>query len=163
MTTKEILHSEAHKNSATTLLLFREGIFLKAYEESAFLFYRFVRKYEIKTVHYKNIGRTLLSLGFPSHYLEVIVKEANLIAEEVEGVYQLTSDTFRFSEEEYLLFKKEQTALSPVQLTRKKPENERTDIMIRLQQFNIAGSTPMECMLFLNELKQLLHGQLLQV
>jgi hypothetical protein len=164
MTTKEILQMESGKDSATTLLLFREGIFLKAYEESAFLFHRFIRKYEVKTVHYKNIGRSLLSLGFPSRYLEVIVKEAQLtVQEEVNGICKLTSDAFRFSEEEYLLFKKEQTSLSPVQLTRKKAANEKIDIMTRLQQFNIADSTPMECMLFLNELKQSLHDQLLQV
>ncbi|MDR1631740.1 MAG: hypothetical protein LBR97_02490 [Dysgonamonadaceae bacterium] len=39
-------------------------------------------------------------------------------------------------------FKKEHTSLSPVQLTRKKPETAKIDIHVRLQQFNIAGSTP---------------------
>jgi hypothetical protein len=165
MTTKEILQKESTKGETNVLLLFREGIFLKAYEESAYLFYRFVKNYEVKTVYYKNIGRNLLSLGFPSHYLQVIVNNSQLTLQEdtVQNLYRLTSDTFHFSEDEFLLFKKEHTSLSPVHLSRKKPEKENPDVIARLQQFDIAGSTPMECMLFLNELKRLLHDQSLQI
>ncbi|MDR0863764.1 MAG: hypothetical protein LBO74_02375 [Candidatus Symbiothrix sp.] len=178
MTTKEILQLESTKGEATILLLFREGIFLKAYEESAYLFYRFVKKYQIKTVYYKNIDRALLSLGFPSHSFETLVGETGLdvLGEPENGVYKLTSGTFSFSEEEFRSFKKEYTSPSPVQLTRKKTESAapqiffpalensaETKVIIQLQQFNIASSTPMECMLFLNTLKLALNGQLLYV
>jgi hypothetical protein len=93
--------------------------------------------------------------------LQVIVDNGGLTLQEdsVNNFYRLRSDTFHFSEDEFLLFKKEHTSMSPMQLSRKKTEKEQPDLVIRLQQFDIAGSTPMECMLFLSELKRMLHDQ----
>jgi hypothetical protein len=162
MTTKEILEMESTKGESTTLLLFREGIFLKAYEESAYLFYRFVKKYQVKSIYYKNIGRALLSLGFPSHHLEMLVSEAGLIwlNEPANGVYQLTSNTISFSEEAFSVFKNDYSSAPPMQPARRKSE---TNIITRLQQFSIETSTPMECLLFLHELKLSLNDQLLPI
>jgi hypothetical protein len=107
MTVKEILEMETAKAPAPVLLLFREGIFLKAYETSAYLFHRFVKQYEVKTVYYKNINCSLLSVGFPSRYPDALVEEFDLVreAEPVEGVYRFTSVRFAFSEEEYRQFR----------------------------------------------------------
>jgi hypothetical protein len=167
MTVKEILEMESSKGPVPVLLLFREGIFLKAYEASAYLFHRFVKNYEVKAIYYKNINRSLLSIGFPSHRLDALVEEYGLACQpdEKNNAYRLTSGRFCFSEEEYQHFKEMHAAFSLSVSTKKaassppqsinRPE---TDILDRLRQFNLASSTPMECMLFLNELKLSLRG-----
>jgi hypothetical protein len=166
MTTKEILEMESAKES-TAILLFREGIFLKAYETSAYLFHRFIKKYEVKVKYYKNIDSSLLSIGFPSRFLEVLVGEFGLECqpEEETPVCRLTSGGFYFSEEEYQAFRASQVSFSSVMSTKKtssaslrRTDHPELNILVRLQQFDMAVSTPMECMLFLNELKSLLRG-----
>lgn len=63
MTIAEMLESE--RNNTQTMMLHREGMFLKAYERSAFLAYNYIHPFKLTLKYVKNVGCNVISLGFP--------------------------------------------------------------------------------------------------
>ena len=56
------------------IILFREGLFWRAYERSAFRFNILIKEYKVLSREYKNIGRKLVFSGFPGNQLDKILK-----------------------------------------------------------------------------------------
>jgi hypothetical protein len=160
MTVKEILHLEATKDNAATILLFREGIFLKAYEVSAYLFHRYVKPYQVNCVYYKNIKKSVISLGFPSRFLDKIVEDGGLteLFPPADGVHGYAGEHLNLADEEFAVFRKNYIYQEmAIALTSPAEAPAETEIHARLRRFQIENKTPMECMIFLNELKSLLY------
>lgn len=63
MTYAEILNLE--DTNADKIYLFREGVFLKAYEHSAFLCFTYVHPFKLSRRFIKSVNRHVISLGFP--------------------------------------------------------------------------------------------------
>lgn len=61
-----------------SIILIKEGLFLRAYEQSAFRFMRLIRDYRVLLKHFKNIDRTVAYLGFPSEKLPSVIARAKL-------------------------------------------------------------------------------------
>ena len=68
MTFSEILAIE--DNNTDKIYLWREGMFLKAYEHSAFLCYRHVHEFKLSRRFIKTVNRHVVSLGFPESALK---------------------------------------------------------------------------------------------
>jgi hypothetical protein len=62
---QEIIKNES--SDSKLIHLYREGIFLKGYEQSAYLFITHVKPYQVKTKYFKNAGQWVSSTGFPVH------------------------------------------------------------------------------------------------
>ena len=73
MTTAEKLDITSREASRLRIALFREGNFLKAYDEAAFLFVNRIKAYQVNRTFVKTVGREVFSLGFPFPALEKIL------------------------------------------------------------------------------------------
>ena len=157
MTNSELLTLE--KDNLNEIRLYREGLFWKAYERSAYILCS--QQMPLKPTHrsYKSLkGETIISVGFPSS------SEAKFLS----GLEEISRD------ENHLVLKARQ-AISPKDfdewkssfpvgatpdcVTTKEAEADRSDIEKRIMSFNIAASTPLQCMTFLSELQSLILGR----
>lgn len=77
MKTSDILTLElANKGE---IHLYKEGVFWKAYQQSAYLFHTRVCPYQVKTKYIKCIGKSVASSGFPDSSLPHLFKEDVLL------------------------------------------------------------------------------------
>lgn len=51
----------------TEITLYKEGIFLRAYEHSAYLFVNQIKEYSITKKYYKNAKQEVVYIGFPQN------------------------------------------------------------------------------------------------
>lgn len=65
MTTAEKLSMTSRAAAHGSIILFREGNFMKAYDESAFLFVSHLKPYQVNRSFVKTVGKEVYSLGFP--------------------------------------------------------------------------------------------------
>ncbi len=175
MTKQEILDLE--QANSDKIHLFKEGSFWIAYEKSAFRFIRTVKSYKVKKKWIKSTGAYITSLGFPSSALDGIVAVAGLeIIEQIENRRIVLRAPNPLTDEDFDLWKAEVEVFVPKsKLQPEKPElnpNENAYelkplsnaaapvsgvlavIVHHISNFSIATSTPMECMLFVAELKR---------
>ncbi|GHT51369.1 hypothetical protein FACS189440_20290 [Bacteroidia bacterium] len=141
---EKIIHSDAfHVN------IYKEGAFWIAYEQSAYFFY--VQKgYKPTKKFIKCIGQEVVSIGFPENAL-VGAKHLSPLPERDEaGVktflleYAIDMNDFADWKEQIPVRDRDEKCFAPT-----------TDIAAMIRDFPLADSTPMECMLFISELKKL--------
>lgn len=61
---------EREQSNIDKIYLYKEGIFYRAYERSAYLWINHICKYEIKKRYVKTVGKVIVYLGFPMSVLE---------------------------------------------------------------------------------------------
>ena len=64
----DIYNTEQNNNNS--IYLHKEGLFLRAYEVSAYLFCKNIKKYSVIKKHYKIINKDIVYIGFPSTVFE---------------------------------------------------------------------------------------------
>lgn len=67
MTFKEILDRE--DSNTDSIWLYREGMFMKAYDRSAFFVHTLIQPFKLSRRYIKNVNRDVISLGFPEQTL----------------------------------------------------------------------------------------------
>lgn len=80
----EILSKE--QENGRTIYFYREGVFYKAYEQSAYLFVHYVKPFQVKKRFVKSVKREVVTIGFPTNSLSNYfpkekIKEAGNTAE----------------------------------------------------------------------------------
>ncbi len=159
---KDIISGE--DSSKQVIKLYKEGIFYKAYEYSAYLFVKHIKAYQVKRKYSVLLKQDLVSIGFPiASFSSLPIPDSFSVAD--CGTYQELS----LSREalDLVAFEAWKASISLPALEHKpsspinKEVNNRFaissleyDVLQRLQRFNIDTATPMACMLFLSELKQ---------
>ena len=144
--------------------LYKEGIFLKAYSYSAFLFITYLKAYSIQTRYFKIVSRWVSSLGFPSDSLDNLTKGYTILQRE-DGVDILIDKAI--DEESYLVW--EQDCISK----QKKSDSEKVhpevvvsstagydQLHLRILSFDLENKTPIECALFLAEIQRQLRKEI---
>lgn len=63
----EILSLEQENHSS--IYFYREGVFYKAYEQSAYLFVHHIKPFQVKKRYVKSVKREVISVGFPTNSL----------------------------------------------------------------------------------------------
>lgn len=63
----EILQNESTNTGA--IFFYREDVFYKAYERSAYLFVKYVRPFQVKKRMVKSVKQEVVSIGFPTNSL----------------------------------------------------------------------------------------------
>ncbi len=69
----------------TNIILHKEGLFIRVYERSAYLFVKHIKTYNLTKKFYKNVKQEVVYLGFPQSSfskIEAICKEQNLTVKE---------------------------------------------------------------------------------
>ena len=152
----EILASEAKTNHSVRL--FREGsLFFRAYERSAYLFVHHVRMYEIHHKYFKVCNNDVVWLGFPQKSLPSLGCQ---YVENADGTVSIPVEV-EIDEQQFQQWKSEQIShqklpVMDVPFTTKTDKDE-AEVLQRLRTFNLAGSTPMDTMLFVSELQRMLN------
>ena len=168
---KDILEKENNRGgNLSDIYLFVEGMFYRAYERSAWLSCRYVNEFKATRRDMKNGGESVVFIGFPVASLSKFVPQG-VAVEQGEGSAVLhlplenhpeLSDTAA-AEEAFANWKNS----VPMAATAKKgslrselknmPDAEprrMSEIMLSIMAFPVEQKTPMECMMFVTDLKQ---------
>ena len=151
MTSKEVIKSESE--NIGTIILYREGMFWKAYEHSAWFVCTFVRPLKVSKKRVKLLdGAEMVSVGFPDMSLETMMKGHTLVSSSGEELYYASVNDFNRT-----LFDEWKASL-PAKGRQASPEREKSadEILERIRKFKVASSTPIECMMFVTELQSML-------
>lgn len=178
MTVKDIIHLES--GNQTTIILLREGIFWKAYEKSAYAFFHQIHPYKPTRKWVQTIKGDLISLGFPMASADTVLKDREILLRQED---RLVIATVPIAQGEFELWKQSVTMTlpeagrktadrnggivnTPPQVLQPATEATVTAVNVFYEQmaesirnFNLESKTPVECMLFLMELKRKLAEQ----
>lgn len=152
---KEDIYTSEQENS-DRIVLYKERLFWIAYERSAYLFHTHVRPYRAQRKYIKKIGCEVVSLGFPDSVLAIVGAP---VIEQCEGkiVFQapakVDETAFAKWKDEALLYVK-QPKFAPA---RDNVDKLTEQMVKRLREFNVESKTPVECMIFLADIKRGLH------
>lgn len=159
----EILQKEC--TNTHTVYFYREGVFYKAYDRSAYLFVKFVKPFQIKKRMVKSVKQEVVSIGFPTNSLVNYfssdkIREKGNIAE-VDLEKNINVDEFEWWKSQIPILSEESSAKDQPTASRQSNDvlyNKSSDIeaIMKIKMFPIEGKTPLECMLFLSELKKAL-------
>ena len=158
MTQKEILeHEDAASNE---IHLYLEGMFWKAYEYSAYRFTFGIRAFCPKKKFIKAIGRDMVSIGFPMDSLKKHSALFDLVSQsEKECTVIPKSCTPPQPFEEWkasIPLWSNNPAPAPVETAvqqQQQPQSEAEKIVDEIRRYNLANVTPVECMMWLSQLK----------
>lgn len=176
---------EQESRNVSEIHLYREGLFWKAYERSAYAFHTRVRPFKLTKRYVKSLPGELVSLGFPASQLTVLFPADRISLQTDEQVCILTEpidvDAFpawkagiplmpsgngkkteQAAKQDMPAALRMQDAPQPCAVTPFLPGMDDTaakQVVMKLMDYNLADSTPMETMQFVSELKMLLKRQ----
>lgn len=151
----EILNDES-MNDGSFIRMYPEGVFYKAYERSAWLSCMHLGNLMVKKKHIKKVNQHIVSVGFPKTALEKWAngRKTDISEERVmiflnEGERQPISEEFRIWKEHI----------------KSKNESEKDgeydilgDVYTKIRLFPLENKTPLDCMIFISELKNLINS-----
>lgn len=134
---------EIEEDNKNQIHLFREGLFLKAYQRSAFQFQQTIKDFRAIKKHYKAIGANVVMIGFPSQMLAEIIPTWDEVA---NGHIKI--DAKQIDETKY------QHWFAEIQYKTTKPKRQtQPSVITKITDFVIENATPIQCMEFISELK----------
>ena len=174
MTSKDFIRAEAENTDRITL--YREGLFWKAYERSAFAVCSQVRAFKTTKKALKTLGGGhLVSIGFPAASENAVCGALECISREQDRVVFAAP---RAVDADVAAADVVATDSAPGHLPEERmrsPSEAESRPGMRyaeadfsltaacrvagaLKEFNLAEKTPLECMMFLSELKKMIHS-----
>lgn len=164
MTIAEKIQVSADK---TRFTLLKEGLFYKCYNEDAMVFSKMVKNYKVNSKFVKSIGAEVLSLGFPANETEKGHLTLQSILEDIDAtVYKKEPYGIVFSlkkdiKQNYLeYFEEIQKTKNMVADTLLEYNSTSKDLLVKMiQEFDLANSTPMQGLAFIQELKSQIKTQ----
>lgn len=152
---KLILEREKQNNE---IILHREGIFYIAYEHSAWLFTVAIHNFKVKKQYIKCVAQDVVSIGFPMTSLENLASGCEITDE--GGVLHLLLPAGRLPQKndfENWKFLQHHAKGQEEQTTHVSENNaplaKKLELLKMINDFPIECKTPLECMLFLSEIK----------
>lgn len=146
-----------------TLVLHKEGLFYKAYNQNAMFFVQKIKSYKVSVKHIKSVNQLVYSIGFPSEALvsnELLIQNILNISrfeDETNNTIIFSSQVEIKNQEQYTAWTKkaQQDFVAPsIQLLGKATNNQSyTDLVECIKSFELINSTPMQAMNFIQELQ----------
>ncbi len=143
--------------------LHKEGIFYKCYNEDAMLFVKHIKPYKIRHNHVKALGEDVLSLGFPLSEIEKGNLSFNNISDLLgceqydEANGQVIFDLKNDIKQSFEVFRDSVIENNKVQAY-DIPSHDRIlplrELISMIKNFDLANSTPMEGLNFIQQLKK---------
>lgn len=167
-----LLKEKIARESETRISLYREGLFWKLYNISAFNFSRLVKPYYVKKKYIKEIKETVVSIGFPDailqgnlehlklHCSDINIQD-NIIEVElknpVEGYQEWFNNIEIISADISKNVKKESSEEKKIVKTENEYTSIADQILKELRNFPIIQKTPLEVQMFVLELQKKLN------
>ena len=159
--------SEREVRDAPKVILYPEGIFYKAYGYSAFRFIRHIRTYRAKKHYYKKLDGEICSIGFPRKVLAQL-EAGGWEVMQCENRIEVGGDFAPVDEDDYRRWVESVPLVQPkgrpvpaarapetaVAVQPPCPDARAEGVLRSLREFAIESATPLECMMFLSELKR---------
>lgn len=153
-------------NNLQNIYFYQEGIFYKAYERSAFAFVIYCKAFKVKKRYYKCLNKEIVSIGFPSAGLDKYFPKEKIHKSEmgVEVALDNVIDIISYTKwKESIPITEDMVNKNPkiIELTPCK-ENltnnglSDAEVVMKIKTFPIESKTPLDCMLFLSEIKNTL-------
>lgn len=142
------------------IYLYREGLFWKAYERSAIKFVQTITAYQVNTRYCKAVKMDVISLGFPDTVLSKVL-ENNTYEQTDEK--QIILRSVILEEEEFQTAKSKYVCKTLPETDKSEEEGKQVvdpgiSVLERLRRYDVAGVTPVDCMIFLLSLKKELEN-----
>lgn len=154
---KEILCNEEQK-AWNEMLFYKEGVFYVAYEKSAWLFCRKIHSFRATRKFIKSVGQDVVSIGCPEKSL-LRLTETTCLRNDKDGIVSFTVIMDEPLDESD--FEEWKSATLYIHESEKKPVSRGGDSCIGEQwlrecilNYPIENKTPIDCMLFMAELKK---------
>ena len=157
----------------TTIYLFQEGSFYRAYEWSAWLCCRYISQFKTtrRNRHTElTDDATVVFIGFPvtslSKYLPeesemvsnndktVVVTLPLSVFHEIEDASSLANEFHHWKNSQPIAPSKKGSLKEALKNGVEMPPQQLSEIMLKILAFPVEQKTPMECMLFVSEIKQ---------
>lgn len=147
---------DAESRNTGFIQLYPEGLIFKAYERSAFLFHTQVSQVKALSRFVKSLdSMQLVSVSLQRSDLDRLKRDLEPVGENRFAARE------PFSEEAFQSWKKSllpHTKVQPTTLTVTRPQSpEYIELMDLIRNFPVESKTPIECMVFLSELKRTLN------
>ena len=164
-----IKEKKQYSEDKTVFTLFKEGLFYKCYNEDAMVFSKRVKNYKVNSKYIKSLGAAVFSLGFPVS--EVAKGNLSLASvsdkigansfEESNGniVFSLNDMEIKKDYEGWKNTIQEgiiEVVKEPATRYQRPPDTARIILMIK--NFDLANSTPMQGLTFIQQLKMEIHN-----
>lgn len=150
-------------SEATKLTLFKEGMFYKCYNEDAMVFTQHVKAYKLSRKFVKTVGAELVSIGFPigkeaveANSMSDIAKQLGASGYEIANshVWFTLATNLKNDYKKWLSQLDYNTPVSNDALLSEPGDLLSTNLIIKINEFDLANSTPMQCINFIHLLKQ---------
>ena len=158
MTQVEIFNSE--KSNFNRIILYKEGLFWRAYEKSAYAFIHQIHSYSPIQKFIKIVGDNVVNIGFP---ISAFDKFKDKVSIEQESEKQLIISSKPIDNNSFLEWKNSVEfkikLIKPEECSHiVEPPQPTIENMIR--RFSVENKSPLECMMFVVDLKKILNGSL---
>lgn len=156
MTIQEKVETEKHNEDK--IYLYKEGGFWKVYEKSAYLFYNNIKKYLVQKKFVKCVDSYVVYIGFPNSKIAELTRNYSVsIPDERTIVVEMGGriDLRDFDMWKNLVEAKEIKTTEEKNNEQSDPEKE---AIHRIKNFMLESANPIECLIFVKELKHLLSN-----
>lgn len=144
---------EQEQSNTDKIYLHKEGIFYRAYERSAYLWLNHICNYEIKKRYVKTINKVIVYLGFPMSVLENKIGSHTYRVESDYAVVEL-GESANFNDEAYVGWHKRYEIVEEKNDCPETKDSKVGTIIDEIMKYPIETSSPIECMMFLSQLKK---------
>lgn len=156
-TITKILAAEQTKDSLC-IQFYSEGIFYKAYEQSAWLACLLLNRFTVKKKFIKKAGQDVISIGFPKTSLSKWAAGRRTDVSDDKAVIYINESEYESMQDKD--FNKWKDTISN-ECGPTTPNTASSDHIIeKIRSFPVESKTPIECMMFLSGLKQELSERL---
>lgn len=154
---------DAEQQSEPLIILYMEGMFWKAYEQSAMRFTKEVRAYKLQKRFVKTVNREVVSLGFPDGSLGCVLKGREFTKANDKQVSFCVDTAFTSDE-----FESWKTGLPAEMPTTTAPDatcvvqqehpvaEPARQVLAQLAAFRVETASPLQCMMLVSDLQALL-------
>lgn len=169
---KEIIDIEGNRADAQarqTMHLYKEGTFIRAYNWSAWLCCRYLNAFKVNKRLYNGIDKPVAYIGFPETSISKWVKSPQLLEQLDEKHFVLVLDMAPEDLDESEMNALYESWYNDIPLIEQKPKNEKrsagevyasahpsslTGVMQKIIAYPLENKSPIDCMLFLSEIKK---------
>lgn len=156
MNIKDIVKLE--ETNQNKIYLIKEGLFLKAFERSAWFLFTNIKKFKPTKRSLKVLnGKTIISVGFPYNSLTSVLSGYNYVVNdnvitEVDGDFVFDIVAFETWKNSTELIKK----CDKMEWSSTSMSDEGRDVLIKkIREFDMLTSTPLDCFNFISDIKHL--------
>lgn len=151
-----LLREKIVREQANRIQFYREGLFWKLYNRSAFNFSMLVKPYAVKKKYFKELKEEIVSIGFPDAILKEILEKLKSISVAIQASDKVVEVELKETVEGYEEWF-ERIKVTEDKIVEKSDNKEilagAEGILRELREFPIMQKTPLEVQLFVLDLQ----------